>query len=100
MSVIESSIAEPIINEPDSETISQVEVHVHVCYTYLHKYTCIQFRLFFKSLDIFCINYFLMNLTHRVLQVFLIKFSLNSIDASERIILFKYRLFRILLKRL
>lgn len=31
VSVIESSIAEPIIEEPDSETISQIEVHA---YTY------------------------------------------------------------------
>lgn len=29
VSVIESSIAEPIIEEPDSETLFQIEVHIH-----------------------------------------------------------------------
>ena len=42
VSVIESSIAEPIIDEPDSETISQVEVHTYT----LHIFTQIYMHTF------------------------------------------------------
>lgn len=52
VSVIESSVAEPIIEEPDSETVSQMEVHIHTQHIFTQTSVLDHFlsRLIFPSL--------------------------------------------------